>query len=109
MGKKLEGNGLWETSRMMLPEPKEKIIQAGYRNDNYRGVEPELDTQEWESILEIMRSSLRNTESIQLKLYDPYEVLIVEGIIEKFDPLEGWFQVNGDRFQFSKIISAIDA
>ncbi|WP_408895379.1 hypothetical protein [Paenibacillus taichungensis] len=27
MSKKLEANGLWESSRMMLPQHKERIIQ----------------------------------------------------------------------------------
>lgn len=29
MTKKLEANGLWESSRMMLPEHKESLIENG--------------------------------------------------------------------------------
>lgn len=44
--KKLEGNGLWESSRMMLPEHKEAINRQ--QNKEGRKVRPTLDAQEIE-------------------------------------------------------------
>lgn len=48
MTKKLEGNGLWESSRMMLPEHKETIIYK--QHEEGRKQRPELDAQEIELI-----------------------------------------------------------
>ncbi len=44
MSKKLQGNGLWESSRMMLPEHKETIIQ--HRYEFGRRSRPTIDEQE---------------------------------------------------------------
>jgi hypothetical protein len=34
MGKKLEGNGMWESSRMMLPEHREALLDQTRNKDN---------------------------------------------------------------------------
>lgn len=44
--KKLEGNGLWESNRMMLPEHKEAIIRQ--QHEEGRKAKPTPDSQELE-------------------------------------------------------------
>ena len=43
--KKLEGNGLWESSRMMLPEHKETIIRRQLEGAGRLG--PRLIPKKW--------------------------------------------------------------
>jgi putative heme degradation protein len=107
MRKKLEGNGMWESSRMMLPEHAQAIQLDNFFQDNDNGKRPELDEQEIEQIIAIVQWSHYHTEMVKLCLYDPYEQLIVEGIVEKIDPHDGWFQVNDDRFMLADIIEVI--
>jgi hypothetical protein len=102
MRKKLEDNGLWESSRMMLPEHRARITYEHYRADNYQGLSPEFDEDELQRIIGKVISSYE--EPVQVRLFDPYETLIVVGIVEKMDIFRGWFQVSGDRFMFADII-----
>lgn len=106
--KKLEGNGLWESSRMMLPEHKDHILRRNKLEDTFQGNHPELDNDELERIMRIVQNSLQYSIPVKVRLYDPQEVLIVAGIVEKIDPVAGWFQVSGDRFQMTDIIHAAD-
>lgn len=107
MRKKLDGNGLWESSRMMLPEHAQAIQHGNFQRNNDKGKRPELDEQEVEQIIASVQWSHHHTEVVKLRLYDPYEQLIVEGVVEKIDPLDGWFQVNDDRFRLADIIGII--
>ncbi|MGX4584074.1 YolD-like family protein [Paenibacillus chitinolyticus] len=83
MGKKLEGNGLYESSRMILPEHKE-AIQRQLREINRR-VKPILDEQAWEMmLLEIVDARAADKE-ITLVLFDPFEDKELRGKVTKFD------------------------
>ena len=104
MRKKLEDNGLWESSRMMLPEHRARITHEHYLADNYKGTRPEFDENELQRIIEKVISSYEESDPVQIRLFDPYETLIVDGIVEKMDIFRGWFQVSGDRFKFADII-----
>lgn len=44
MSKKLEGNGLWESSRIIIPEHKEAYLKL--MKDRQRRGKPEIDDQE---------------------------------------------------------------
>src|SRR5438445_477524 len=46
--KKLEGNGFWESSRMMLPEHKVRINELAIEQKKRQRIE--LDEQEWEDV-----------------------------------------------------------
>jgi putative heme degradation protein len=106
--KKLEGNGLWESSRMMLPEHKDQILRRNRLEDTFQGKRPELDDGELERIIKNVQNSFQNRIPIEVRLYDPQEVLIVAGIVEKIEPVSGWFQVGGDRFRLTDIIQSTD-
>ncbi|MCD9020417.1 YolD-like family protein [Cohnella silvisoli] len=83
MRKKLEGNGLWESSRMMLHEHKERILEANQRQE--RREKPILDPQKREEINESLGSAYQNKEEIKLLLWHPYENRSVTGVIAKLD------------------------
>lgn len=104
MRKKLEGNGLWESSRMMLPEHKVAINEnAEALRHRYR---IELDEQEWENVSRSMTESLQQRQPITLRLFHPIEELIVTGIVDRIDQLKGRFMVDGEWFQVRDIEGA---
>ncbi|PAK55403.1 YolD-like family protein [Paenibacillus sp. 7541] len=77
--KKLEGNGLWESSRMMLPEHKEAIIR--YQHEEGRRSRPTLDSQEMELIERALAESFYKQCAITLTIYDEYEDIKLSGIV----------------------------
>ncbi|MGG3506576.1 YolD-like family protein [Paenibacillus lautus] len=77
--KKLEGNGLWESSRMMLPEHKETIIRR--QLEEGRKDRPTLDPQEMELIEQSLAESFHEHRIITLRLFDEYENKELTGIV----------------------------
>jgi hypothetical protein len=68
---KLDGNGLWESSRMMLPEHKETIIRR--QLEEGRKDKPVLDSQEIELIEQALAESFHTHRKINVRLFDEYE------------------------------------
>ncbi|MFD1955131.1 YolD-like family protein [Paenibacillus thailandensis] len=91
--KKLEGNGLWESSRMMLPEHKAAINERERESRRRRRIE--LDESEWERISNIVAESMEHRKPIRLRLYDPYEERLAEGVVERVDALRGRLLLGG--------------
>ena len=85
MAKKLSENGLWESSRVILPEHKEQI--HAWRRRRERRSRPELDEQEQERIDTALSWSLRAGEPVRIRLYDPYEERVIVGVVERVDRL----------------------
>lgn len=77
MGKKLEGNGLWEGSRMMLPEHKIRIISD--ERETLR--QPILDEQKQEEIECTLALSLRSHVRVTVVLFDPVENKLMNGFV----------------------------
>ncbi|WP_374020228.1 YolD-like family protein [Paenibacillus thiaminolyticus] len=79
MSKKLSNNGLWESSRMMLPQHKEALLK--HQRAQNRRERPCLDEQAWEDISSRLQWSMENRESITLQIYDLFERHEVTGIV----------------------------
>ncbi|MBP2002503.1 hypothetical protein J2Z69_003589 [Paenibacillus shirakamiensis] len=79
MAGKLEANGLWESSRMMLPEHKAAILRAG--REQHRQMKPILDPQEMEEIERLLDQSLRSHVQVTLRIYGEYETRELRGIV----------------------------
>ncbi|MRN55602.1 YolD-like family protein [Paenibacillus monticola] len=79
MGKKQEGNGLWEGSRMMLPEHKIRIISD--ERETLRRVQPILDEQKQEEIECTLALSLRSHVRVTVVLFDPFENKLMSGFV----------------------------
>lgn len=104
MSKKLQGNGLWESSRMMLPEHKATIISNNEALKLRHRIE--LDEQEWEDISRVMSFSLKTRNFVVIRMYHQYEVLQIVGIVERIDQLAGQFMVDGEWFKINDIQGA---
>ena len=80
-------NLLWESSRMMLPEHKERI--NGHRETLGRKERPVLDEQEMEELALKVGESLETGRPVTLKLYGEYGDRMVTGVVTKVDPQAG--------------------
>lgn len=79
MAKKLFDNGLFESSRMILPEHRDAWIRMA--NTKLARFKPTLDDQEIQRIeYEIVRSYNKRTK-IKLALFDSYEDKEITGIV----------------------------
>ncbi|CAM4284061.1 ATP-dependent helicase/DNAse subunit B [Paenibacillus endophyticus] len=105
MRKKLEGNGLWESSRMMLPEHKVAINEHEKTLRQRQRVE--LDEQELENIVRSVTESLQQRQQITLRLFHPIEELTVIGIVDRIDQLRGRLMVDGEWFPIQDIEGTI--
>ncbi|BFT73124.1 YolD-like family protein [Paenibacillus sp. P36] len=81
MSKKLELNGLWESSRMMLPQHKEAAIKS--RKENQRISRPIRDEQEIQSISEMLSLSQMYKKPLVLTLYEEFKTRSVTGIVAR--------------------------
>lgn len=77
MSKKLEGNGLWESSRMMLPQHKERIIE--HNKQHKKKSKPIIHEDEWDTITQNINLSLNYNENVIIELFGEYENRSIEG------------------------------
>ncbi|MGO4543213.1 YolD-like family protein [Paenibacillus sp. 2TAB23] len=102
--KKLEGNGMWESSRMMLPEHKVRLNQL--TEDEKKRQRIDLDEQEWVIISQLVEDSLKHRQLIKLQMFHETEELEVSGIVDRVDQLKGRFMVDGEWFAIKDIEGA---
>ncbi|ASA22053.1 YolD-like family protein [Paenibacillus donghaensis] len=81
--RKLEGNGLWESSRMIIPEHKLRIISE--ERNQVRRVKPELDEFRLAEIERGLRLSLNERVPVTITMYDPFEEPQYKGIVLSVD------------------------
>lgn len=98
--KKLSGNGLWESSRMMLFEHRDAIIDK--QAQQLQKQRPMLDEQQLEAIAERIGSAYAQQKPIQLRVYRAIQDEELSGIITHIDVLNkrirlenscGWIQL----------------
>lgn len=79
MGKKLEGNGLWESSRMLLPEHKKRILAD--QREMLPSDPPFLDEQKREEMERLLTLSLREHLRVTVVLSDAFEDMRLSGFV----------------------------
>lgn len=79
MGKKLQGNGLFESSRFMLPEHAERMRQH-YKEESRR-FKPVLDVQEIEQIEQVLVNSYNRRVPVELRVFNPFDEVRVSGVV----------------------------
>jgi len=94
MSKKLQGNGLFESSRMMLPEHKEAIIV--YNRSLQKKSRPQLDEQELGRISMLLTESMQLRKEIVLVLFGEFKTIEVTGIVTKVDLQQKRIRFNKD-------------
>lgn len=98
-------NLLWESSRMILPEHKERIRNR--RDEARRGGKrerPALDEQEWERIQAAVARSKELRQAIRLELFGPYGNETVEGVVEEVRPDRRQIRMSGQWVKMEDIV-----
>ncbi|MEF3301696.1 YolD-like family protein [Paenibacillus sp. GYB003] len=83
MGKKLEGNGLFESSRMMLPEHREQLVRR--RDESGCRRRPSLDDQLLEQFALLLLESLEGHGEVAVGVFDPVRDDVVRGRVVQID------------------------
>jgi hypothetical protein len=83
MAKKLEGNGMWESSRMMLPEHRESLLEQNRHLKDF--ARPTLDEQEIVFVNKALQRSIYSKCLIKLKVYDVYRYREITGTAIRMD------------------------
>lgn len=83
MSKKLQGNGLFESSRMMLPEHKEAYL--AHQHHVQKQPRPQLDDQESERIFTLIAQSMQCRTEVTLVLFGQCDRTPLTGIVTKID------------------------
>ncbi|MDR6726072.1 hypothetical protein J2W91_004578 [Paenibacillus amylolyticus] len=108
MSKKLNNNGIYESSRMILPEHREAYNQHMSKVDVK--VKPQIDEQEWQLIGAALSESLHTHVNVTLTLYDPYQFKELTGRISVINTfrkeIKFHFADDWDWIPFDKIMSA---
>ncbi len=107
VSKKLSGNGMWESSRMMLPEHKETIVKRYHRSD-YSA--PSLDEQQMEIILRVLAEAYENKIMVMVTYHDNTREHRIYGIIVKIDTFTSKLKMKSEKGQlWINFDSLIDA
>ncbi|AOZ94920.1 YolD-like family protein [Paenibacillus crassostreae] len=108
MGKKLEGNGLYESSRMIIPQHKEAILRQA--KEEMRRARPILDEQQWETVERAIADSLNEHVTITLQVFGAFENRELKGIVETVNIYRQEIKFNFDDewewIKYQNIISA---
>ncbi|QLG39414.1 YolD-like family protein [Paenibacillus sp. E222] len=83
MGSKLSDNGIYEGSRMILPEHKEAYL-AHMREQERRG-KPVLDEQEVQLIEQAIFESYKEQVPVTLTVFNPFDDEDIRGVIASVD------------------------
>jgi len=104
MGKKLEGNGLWESSRMMLPEHVKTLIRYRDETDKDRPTErPSLDQQEMEDMSRKLYEAKEDQTSVTVEVWDRDDP--VYGVVQLIDTRKRIIVVGGTIVKIDDIIA----
>ncbi|WP_342428572.1 YolD-like family protein [Paenibacillus sp. FSL L8-0158] len=79
MSKKLEGNGLWESSRIIIPEHKEAYLKL--MKDRQRRGKPELDDQEVQLIEQALIDSYNSRNTVTVIVFSPFDDTVMTGVV----------------------------
>ncbi|MFD5020013.1 YolD-like family protein [Paenibacillus sp. NPDC058367] len=105
--KKLEGNGLWESSRMIMPEHKNRMLDD-IHNEEVRN-KPDLDPQALTEISQVLVQSMEDHSPINLTLFDPVEDKELRGIVMRVDRQQLKLRTSDDDWEWIEIEDVIGA
>lgn len=92
-GKKLRGNGMWEASRMMLPEHRTAI--RTHRAQLNERTKPELDEQRLEELALALREAFESGEATCVTTFGALGDETSVGTVERIDPIGRYVKLRG--------------
>ncbi|MEK3771079.1 YolD-like family protein [Paenibacillus sp. FSL R5-0887] len=107
--KKLEGNGLWESSRMIMPEHKNRMLDDALNEETRK--KPDLDPQALAEISQVLAQSLEDCSPITLRLFDPVEDKEIRGIVMRVDQqlMQIKLRTSDDEWEWSNMKDVLGA
>jgi len=93
-GKKLRGNGIWEASRMMLPEHKSAI--RDHRTRLNARTRPELDEQRIEELSMALGEALESGAPTDVTTFGAYGDVTTTGIVEAIDAIRQYIKLRSE-------------
>jgi hypothetical protein len=85
-GKKLRGNGLWESSRIILPEFREAITNQRLSLNGRQ--KPEYDEQRVEELSAAIAEAIMSGAATAVTTFGDYGDKTMVGVVMKIDPIE---------------------
>ena len=109
MSKKLTDNGLFDSSRMMLPQHRETIL--AHQKELNRIMKPVIDEQEWQLIGQMLQDSFNNHVKVTLSIFDPLNTKHLSGFVTVINTFRKEIKLSTDRdewewVKFGDIIAA---
>lgn len=109
MSKKLTDNGLFDSSRMMLPQHKETILI--HQKELNRMAKPVIDEQEWQLIGQALQDSFNDHVKVTLTVFDPFNTRDLTGFVTVINTFRKEIKLSIDQgewewIKFSDIIAA---
>lgn len=83
MSKKLQDNGLWDTSRMMLPQHRERSVELD--NERKKLVRPALDEEEQQRILGYLKASKAKSIEVSVTVFGEFSHKTITGVVTGLD------------------------
>ncbi|OAB34277.1 hypothetical protein PMSD_15025 [Paenibacillus macquariensis subsp. defensor] len=106
MSKKLQGNGVYESSRFIIPQHRE----AAVRQAQNRRVKPSLDEQQWEMVAQALSESIREHVPVTIHVFGAFENREVIGMVTRVDTYGKQVKLSfGDDFEWIKYEDIIAA
>ncbi|URN93292.1 MAG: YolD-like family protein [Candidatus Pristimantibacillus lignocellulolyticus] len=107
MSLKLTGNGLFESSRMMLPEHKEAYNE--FRKNLDRKERPHVDEQRLAELSYQFAEAMNEEATVRIRIYDLFQDRWITGKVERIDPLQARMKlVQEDESRWIKLAEIID-
>ncbi|MEK5181333.1 YolD-like family protein [Paenibacillus odorifer] len=108
MAGKLEANGLWEGSRMIMPEHKVRILDDALNEETRK--KPDLDPQALVEISQALAQSLEDCSPITLTLFGEFEDKSIHGIVMRVDRQHGQIKFrHDDDWDWIKVKDVVNA
>ncbi|WP_311080990.1 YolD-like family protein [Paenibacillus polymyxa] len=101
MGKKLEGNGLWESSRIIIPEHKEAYLKL--MKDRQRRGKPELDDLEVQLIEQALIDSYNTRTAVSVTVFSPFDDTVMTGVVTSINTARREVKLSRGEDDFSWI------
>lgn len=102
-------NLMWESSRMMLPEHVERILD--WKQEDERHPQPIIDEQQWEEYNQIIQEALIAQQKVAVTVWENGVFVDIEGWIHNVDAQLRRIRLDLDEFDVEyvdiKMIAAV--
>jgi len=96
----------WESSRMMLPEHREQILEEKRKEQEF--TPPILDDDQLQEINRMIAKSIEQERAVAITYAEKYGTAKFLGWIQKVNMIEGWLKIINDedtlRLSFEHIL-----